>query len=59
GWIDGRNVRIDYRWSGRNAEDARKYATELVTVFVEIGCLAALNDWLRRTIEKNSVGGVS
>jgi putative tryptophan/tyrosine transport system substrate-binding protein len=32
GWIDGRNVRIDYRWSGGNAEDARKHATELVTL---------------------------
>ena len=31
GWIDGRNVRIDYR-SGGNAEDLRKYATELVTL---------------------------
>jgi putative ABC transport system substrate-binding protein len=32
GWIDGRNVKIDYRWGGGNAEDARKYATELVTL---------------------------
>ena len=32
GWIDGRNVKIDHRWSGRNAEDARKYAAELVTL---------------------------
>jgi len=32
GWVDGRNVKIVYRWSGRNAEDARKYATELVTL---------------------------
>jgi len=32
GLIDGRNVRIDYRWSGGNAEDARKHATELVTL---------------------------
>ena len=32
GWIDGRNVRIDYRWSGHNAEDARKEAKELVTL---------------------------
>ena len=32
GWIDGLNARIDYRWSGRNAEDAPKYAAELVAL---------------------------
>jgi ABC-type uncharacterized transport system substrate-binding protein len=32
GWIDGRNVEIDYRWGGSNAEDLRKYAAELVTL---------------------------
>jgi putative ABC transport system substrate-binding protein len=32
GWIDGRNVRIDVRWSGGNAENARKNATELVAL---------------------------
>ena len=32
GWIDGRNVRIDYRWGGSNFEDLRKYAAELVTL---------------------------
>src|SRR6516162_973731 len=32
GWIDGRNVRIDYRLAGSNAEDLRKYAAELVTL---------------------------
>ena len=31
GWIDGRNVRMDFRWSGGNAEDARKLAMELMT----------------------------
>jgi putative ABC transport system substrate-binding protein len=30
GWVDGRNVKIDYRWSGGHADEARKYATELV-----------------------------
>ena len=30
GWIDGRNVRIDHRSIGGNAEDARKSAMELV-----------------------------
>ena len=26
GWIDGRNVRIEYRWGLGNAENIRKYA---------------------------------
>jgi putative tryptophan/tyrosine transport system substrate-binding protein len=30
GWTDGRNVRIDIRWSAGNADDIRKYAMELV-----------------------------
>jgi putative tryptophan/tyrosine transport system substrate-binding protein len=29
GWIDGRNVRIDIRWSGASAEAVRKHAAEL------------------------------
>ena len=32
GWIDGRNVRIDYRWGGFNAVDLRKHALELVAL---------------------------
>src|SRR5262245_18278244 len=30
GWTIGRNVRIDIRWSGGKADDARRYAAELV-----------------------------
>jgi len=30
GWTDGRNIRIDYRWGGRNVERTRAYAVELV-----------------------------
>jgi putative ABC transport system substrate-binding protein len=30
GWIDGRNVRIDIRWSAGDADETRKYAKELV-----------------------------
>jgi putative ABC transport system substrate-binding protein len=30
GWTIGRNVRIEIRWSGGNADDARRYAAELV-----------------------------
>src|SRR5262245_52203092 len=29
GWIDGRNLRIDYRWGARNPELLRKDAAEL------------------------------
>ena len=36
GWIDGRNLRIDIRWVGANAEDARKYAAELVALLPDV-----------------------
>jgi putative ABC transport system substrate-binding protein len=32
GWTIGRNLRIDYRWTGSDAERARKYAAELVAL---------------------------
>jgi len=32
GWTDGRNVQIVYRWSGGNAADTRKHASELVSL---------------------------
>jgi putative tryptophan/tyrosine transport system substrate-binding protein len=33
GWLDGRNVDIDIRWSAGNAADRRKFASELEPVF--------------------------
>ena len=36
GWIDGRNVRIDARWGGGDAEDIRKYAAELVALAPDV-----------------------
>src|SRR5260221_3307968 len=30
GWTAGRNVQIDYRWAGGEAERYRRYAAELV-----------------------------
>ncbi len=30
GWIEGRNIRIDYRWAGDDADKARTFAKELV-----------------------------
>ena len=36
GWTDGRNIRIDYRWGGGDAERTRKYAAELVALEPDI-----------------------
>ena len=36
GWVDGRNVRIDYRASAGSADDMRKYAVELVTLAPDV-----------------------
>jgi hypothetical protein len=32
GWTDSRNVRIDYRWGGGDADRVRKYAAELLAL---------------------------
>src|SRR5467141_814141 len=32
GWITGRNIRIETRWTKFDAENARKYAAELVAL---------------------------
>ena len=32
GWAEGRNIQIDYRWSGGEADRARDYAAELVAL---------------------------
>ena len=36
GWIEGRNVRIDTRWPAGNADDARKFAAELVALAPDV-----------------------
>jgi putative tryptophan/tyrosine transport system substrate-binding protein len=36
GWIDGRNLRSDYRWAAGNAEDYRKYAAELIALAPDV-----------------------
>ena len=36
GWTDGRNVQIVYRWSGGNAADTRKHASELVSLTPDV-----------------------
>jgi putative ABC transport system substrate-binding protein len=35
-WTEGRNVRIDYRWSAGDAADTRKYAAELVALAPDV-----------------------
>jgi putative ABC transport system substrate-binding protein len=36
GWIEGRNVRIDYRWAAGEPDHAQTYATELVTLAPDV-----------------------
>jgi putative ABC transport system substrate-binding protein len=36
GWSDGRNLRIDYRWAGGDADHLKKYTTELVALAPDI-----------------------
>src|SRR5262245_27271867 len=36
GWIIGRNVRIDTRWTGANAAEARRHAAELAAVAPDV-----------------------
>jgi len=36
GWVDRRNVRIEYRWASGNAESIRKSATELVALAPDV-----------------------
>ncbi|MGC1562475.1 MAG: ABC transporter substrate binding protein, partial [Bradyrhizobium sp.] len=36
GWIDGRNLHIDYRWSGGDIERIHRYAAELVALAPDV-----------------------
>src|SRR5512143_2131450 len=36
GWIEGRNIQIDYRWPGPDAEKARTFAKELTGMSEEV-----------------------
>ena len=36
GWVDGRNLRIDYRWGLGNPENIRKYAAELAALAPDV-----------------------
>jgi putative ABC transport system substrate-binding protein len=41
GWTIGRNVRIDTRWAGTNADDIRRHAAELAALAPEVILAAA------------------
>ena len=43
GWTVGQNVHIDYRWSGGNIDDMRRYAAELVALAPDV----ILRSWHR------------
>ena len=36
GWIEGQNVRVDYRFAGGSADDMRRYAAELVALAPDV-----------------------
>ena len=36
GWIEGRNLRLDIRWTAGNADMTRRYATELVVLAPDV-----------------------
>ena len=43
GWIIGRNLRIDTRWTRGNVEEARKYAAELVSISPDVIAAAGVS----------------
>ena len=53
GWIEGRNIRIDYRWGGGDLDRVRRYAAELVALSPDVllvgsgSALAALQNATR------------
>src|SRR3954470_17846195 len=36
GWVDGRNLHIEYRWNGGNLDRARAFAGELVKLSPDV-----------------------
>jgi putative ABC transport system substrate-binding protein len=49
GWTDGRNVQIEYRWGGGNADNIRKYATELAALAPDIILVTSVGPLLQAT----------
>jgi putative ABC transport system substrate-binding protein len=55
GWLDGRNIQIDYRWGGGDLDRSRRYATELVdlapdVILVSSGSALAVLQNVTRTV---------
>lgn len=36
GWTEGRNLQLEYRWAGGNADDIRRHAAELVVLAPDV-----------------------
>jgi putative ABC transport system substrate-binding protein len=53
GWVEGRNIQIDYRWGGGDLDRVRRYAAELVALTPDVilvssgSALAALQNVTR------------
>ena len=45
GWTDGRNVRIDYRWSAGDADRLRKLAMELIALGPDVVMALPAPQW--------------
>jgi putative tryptophan/tyrosine transport system substrate-binding protein len=50
GWIDGSNVRIEFRWGTGNADNIRKYAVELAALTPDV-ILATGNAGMRPLLQ--------
>jgi putative tryptophan/tyrosine transport system substrate-binding protein len=51
GWIEGRNIRFEYRWAGGDAQRLRAYAEELVGLAPAV-ILAGNNTALRALVDR-------
>ena len=47
GWVDGRNLRIDYRFAGGDADRIRTYVTELVNSAPDLIVANSTPKWAR------------
>jgi putative ABC transport system substrate-binding protein len=47
GWIDGRNVQIEYRYASGDPESIRRYAAELASWMSANALLIAGRDWVK------------
>src|SRR6266446_8959987 len=51
GWIEGRNVQIDYRWAGGDPDKARTFARELIAMMPDLMVSSTNANF------ENSIGG--